>query len=528
MPDLDQLKQKIGQMIVVRTSGHLFDHQIRYPLWEATHFQIKQWITELNIGGVILLGGSAAEVSLKTQKLQNWATVPLLICADVEEGVGQRFTGGTWFPPPMALGKIAQKELNLAQNLTRQIGESVAKEALTIGINWILAPVVDVNNNPDNPVINIRAFGNDPYQVGQLGKAFIQGLQKYPVLSTAKHFPGHGNTTIDSHLELPILSQTSEELEQIELPPFQAAITANVDSIMTAHLLVKAWDNYLPVTLSKAILTDQLRKKLGFHGLIVTDALVMGGVTKQYSDEEIAIKAVEAGADILLMPTDPEVAINAIFDAVKSGRLTIERLTESSSRIAQAKQKISSFRRPQDIFNLSEEKSRNLVETILNYSLEKSESLPLAQLENKEGRNLIIIDDSLNCNFLDRQSPAITIPQQYGYELQLIDHHCLKKITKDNKPTLLQIFLRGNPFRGHAGLTPEVKKVYQKLINSDTIKGLIIYGSPYIKDWFLSQISPEIPYIFTYGQMLQSQKISCRHLFGMAEIKDPQDSNFGF
>ncbi|MEM7595825.1 MAG: glycoside hydrolase family 3 N-terminal domain-containing protein, partial [Cyanobacteria bacterium P01_A01_bin.83] len=162
-------------MIVVRASGHLLDHQIRYPAWEASNAQLRTWLSELNLGGVILLGGSSVELQSRSQQLQSWAKTPLFIAADIEEGVGQRFPGGTWFPAPMALNEIYRQDPKLAQQYAYQMGEVTAKEALLLGINWLLAPVVDVNNNPDNPVINIRAYSDCPKIVGALTTAFIKG-----------------------------------------------------------------------------------------------------------------------------------------------------------------------------------------------------------------------------------------------------------------------------------------------------------------------------------------------------------------
>ncbi|MGK7932850.1 MAG: glycoside hydrolase family 3 N-terminal domain-containing protein [Microcystaceae cyanobacterium] len=523
-----QLKQKIGQMIVVRTSGYLFDHQIRYPMWEARNDTLKRWLDELNLGGIILLGGSAAELSLKIKTLQSWSKYPLLICADIEEGVGQRFAGATAFPPPMALGEIALHDLALAKNLAYQMGEITAKEALMVGINWLLAPVVDVNNNPDNPVINIRAFSEDSAIVSQLITAFIEGTQSYPILTTAKHFPGHGDTATDSHLELPQIAHSVERLQRIELPPFQAAIKANVNSIMTAHLLVSAWDQQTSATLSSKILRKQLRQNLGFTGLIVTDALVMGGVKKQYSDAEIAVKAVEAGNDILLMPSNPEIAIKAIYDAVQLGSLSEERIDQSFQRIKQVKTKLFEPTVTSDLFTLSDKNSTTTVNHIIESSLSYGGNIPLSPLEDKEGRNLIVVDDLLNLSFLDRQSPSVTLPSQYGYKLHLIDYQTLPLITTDKRPTLLQVFLRGNPFRGQAGLTPENKEIYQQLIEEKIIKGLIIYGSPYIKDWFLEQLDNEIPWGFSYGQIQASQAIAITKLFNLSTSTQQKDENFGF
>ncbi len=529
LPDWTQfsLKEKIGQMIVVRASGYLFDHQILYPVWEASNPQLSYWLETLNLGGVILLGGSSAELLLRTQQLQQWSKTPLFIAADIEEGVGQRFKGATYFPPPMALGEIAKSDLSLAINYAYQMGEVTAKEALAMGINWILSPIVDVNNNPDNPVINIRAFGDSPEIVSELGKAFIQGAKNYPTLTTAKHFPGHGDTSSDSHLDLPIISHNNERLESLELIPFEGAINAKVDSVMTAHLLINAWDKQNPATLSKTILTGKLRDKLGFDGLIVTDALIMGGVAKFADSEEIAVKAVEAGADILLMPDDPELAINAVYNAVNTGRLNVERIDESLNKIWQAKQKIFNHQNKNiSIYQLSQKEDRETVKNILKYSLKTSKNLPLKVTSNKSQRNLIIVDDILNAEFLDRQMPGFTIPNLLGYDLQLVDQNTFHNVLEDNRETLLQIFIRGNPFRGNAGFNETAKSCYHKLLKKSIVKGLIIYGSPYILDWFTTEMNLDIPWVFSYGQMAESQAIACQTLFNLstAELREMSEN----
>ncbi|MGF1535343.1 MAG: glycoside hydrolase family 3 N-terminal domain-containing protein, partial [Elainellaceae cyanobacterium] len=299
-------------MVVARASGHLFDHQIAYPDWEPTRDVLHRWVGELGIGGVILLGGSAAEVAQRCQQLQSWATVPLLMAADIEEGVGQRFAGATWFPPPMAIAHIAHEDLKQAKAFARAMGAVTAQEALALGLNWVLAPVVDVNNNPDNPVINVRAFGDDTATVEALAVAFLEGARAHSVLTAAKHFPGHGDTAVDSHLELPVIHHDRDRLEATEFPPFEAAIAAGVDSVMSAHLLVPALDPQRPATLSPQVLTALLRQDLGFGGIIVTDALVMGAIAQKYGTGEAAVLAVEAGADVLMMPLDPVEAVEAV------------------------------------------------------------------------------------------------------------------------------------------------------------------------------------------------------------------------
>jgi beta-glucosidase len=519
------LKAKIGQMIVVRASGCLYDRQRRYPQWEADNQTLQRWLPELNLGGVILLGGSAVEVKERSQQLQSWAQTPLLMAADIEEGVGQRFSGLTWFPPPMALGEIAQNNLNLARQYARQMGAITAQEAVLIGINWLLAPVVDVNNNPDNPVINIRAFSDRHDLVSQLTTAFIEGTQTYPILSTAKHFPGHGDTVTDSHLDLSAIAHDLSRLQEIELAPFRTAIAIGVDSVMTAHLIIPEWDRDNPATLSEAILTGQLRQKLGFNGLIVTDALIMGGITKYAAPEEVAVLAILAGVDILLMPTDPQIAIDAIEQAVKSGRITEDRIDRSFQRIMAAKRKLGNWETEKlEAVTNNSNNGFTLAKDILRASLRMGGNLPLQSVKNDSYRNLIVIDDVLNSSFLDLSTPAIAVPQQLGYQRQILDRNSLNAIVNDSRKTLLQLFIRGNPFRGSAGLTPEAMIQYHQLVNSDRLIALIIYGSPYVLNWFLTNLKPEIPWIFTYGQMDLAQEIALEALFNKAYERSDNDT----
>ena len=518
------LRQKIGQLVIVRASGFLFDPQIRYPQWEPRNQTLQYWLETLNLGGVILLGGSAAEIALRTQQLQAWSPTPLFLAADIEEGVGQRFSGATWFPPPMALGDIAKQDMPKAQTLARAFGQDTAQEAFALGLNWILAPIADVNNNPDNPVINIRAFGDNPETVGALVQAFIAGAQAYPMLTTAKHFPGHGDTTTDSHLHLPVIPHSLERLQALELLPFERAIAAGVDSVMTAHLCIPAWDPHSPATLSPAILTGQLRETLGFSGLIVTDALIMGGVTQVASPEEVALQALQAGADILLMPPDPVAAIAAIEQAVLAGRLTEERIDQSWERIQQAKTKL--FPAPPPLFprTVATPETRRTVTQILQASQRYGGCLPWSGAE-AACNNVIVVDDLLNCDFLDRACPALRIPNRLGLASRLLDQTSLTPAALASGPLVLQLFVRGNPFRAIAGLTETAQAIYQHLLHSNQLQALLLYGSPYVLDWFLPQLDAEIPWVFSYGQMPQAQALAWNSLLGQASLSldDPPD-----
>jgi beta-glucosidase len=527
------LPQQVAQMVIVRASGHLFDQQIQYPAWEPPAAVLQQWVQELGVGGVILLGGSAAEVGLRSQQLQDWANLPLLIAADIEEGVGQRFAGATGFPPPLALGAIAQKNLPQAIAYAEQMGAVTAQEALAIGINWVLAPVVDVNNNPENPVINVRAWGETPEIVSQLTTAFIQGAQRQQVLTTAKHFPGHGDTAIDSHLELPILLHDRQRLTQVEWPPFEAAIAQSVDAVMTAHLQIPSLDEQHPATFSAAIVTGELRQRLGFQGLIVTDALVMGAITHRYGANEAPVLAIEAGADVLMMPADPVGAIQAICEAVTRGRIAPERIHASLERIWQAKHKIAvqpvgdathaweqTPPPPLQLEQLAQSSATDLATRILTDSMQihrPSRSRLEAPLTPK-WRNLILVDDLLNSPFLSRQAPAIVLPTKRGYALQWVDRQTppmlLSAEPADCQPTLLQLFVRSTPFRGTAGLTAIARNWLYFLTETDQLQALILYGSPYVLESVRSQLPADVPYVFTYGQLPAAQAIALEALFG--------------
>ena len=541
MIDNLSLPELVAQMFVVRASGYLFDHQIRYRAWEPTADKLRYYLEKLGVGGVILVGGSAAELAVRSHQLQNAAKFPLLLAADIEEGVGQRFAGATWFGPPMAIAEIALHDPEAADRYAQQMGAVTAIEARAIGLNWILAPVVDVNNNPDNPVINVRAFGETPEIVGNLASAFIRGALEHPVLTTAKHFPGHGDTAVDSHLELPVLPHSPDRLAAVELPPFVQAIAAGVDAVMSAHLLIPAWDDEFPATLSRKILIGKLRQELGFDGLIVTDALVMGAIANKYGANEAAVLAAEAGADVLLMPLDPEGAILAVCEAVTQGRIHISQIKESVKRIWKAKSKVGlsieqtatnpKFEPPQpalskgvscsDLILLATTEARATAADILRDSLKFGGKLPLVAKKSPQNqllRNLIVVDDVLGCEFLGKHTPAIAIPEQFGYKLQLIDDRT--GAVSDNSSaehfsgTLLQIFIRGNCFRGSAGLTQAAKDWFNNLLSTQELQAVVIYGSPYVLEQFLPHLPPSIPYVFCFGQMPAAQSLALELLFG--------------
>jgi beta-glucosidase-like glycosyl hydrolase len=282
--------------------------------------------------GTVTLG-QPLEAASTFNRLQALSEIPLLNTGDFEAGVGFRMMGATAFPRAMAFGAAGDEQL------AYEAGRITGVETRAIGVHVNFAPVVDVNNNPRNPVINTRSFGEDPDLVGRMASAYIRGLESAGVMATLKHFPGHGDTDVDSHIGLPVITHSRERLDQIELPPFRAGIAAGADAVMTGHIEIPALDpaQQTPTTLSAAIIGGVLRDELAFRGLIYTDSMGMQGVTKMHGPGEAAVRAVLAGNDVVLHSPDDAAAFAAIRDAVKSGRVTEARLNESVERILRAK-----------------------------------------------------------------------------------------------------------------------------------------------------------------------------------------------
>jgi beta-N-acetylhexosaminidase len=324
------LREKIAQLVQIRVPGKFINRQ------SPEFLAIMEEVEKNHIGGVCLFAGNVSDSAILLNQLQGASRLPLLVSSDFERGASFRIADTTSFPWTMALGAAGSEQLAYRKGLV------TAKEARALGVHWIFAPVVDVNNNPANPVINIRSFGEDPDLVARLSSAFIRGAIEGGVLTTAKHFPGHGDTATDSHIGLPVLEMDLSRLRSVEFVPFRSAIEAGVDSIMTAHVAVPrvTGDPRLPATMSPMILNDILRHELGFEGLVVTDALEMAGITDYYWNGLAAVRAIQAGADVLLLPTDATVAINEVERAVRRGQITEARIDESVRKVLNAKYRL--------------------------------------------------------------------------------------------------------------------------------------------------------------------------------------------
>ena len=328
MPDWRDLtlEEKVAQMIMVRVRGDFYNTE------SYTRKKLEAMIQELGIGGVITFGGSIHGTYHNIQHYQSISKIPLLVAADYERGIGQWMKGGTLFPTNMAIVATDNSEYAYMQ------GAVTAKEAKSIGVNVTFSPVMDINNNQDNPIINFRSYGDDPLTVSEFGSSFINGIQDNGIIACAKHYPGHGNTSVDSHTSLPIIEGSIQELMDTEFFPFRKAVESGVKMIMTGHIALPSIDStLLPASHSPLITKKILRDDWGYDGLIVTDGLEMGALTKSSWAGESAIRAVEAGSDILLLPINVEKTISSIVSAVNSGRLSIDRINRSIERIWNAK-----------------------------------------------------------------------------------------------------------------------------------------------------------------------------------------------
>lgn len=334
------LRQKIAQLIVMPFYGE-------NPRRGKDLERYVELVKDVQVGGLILLNkpvrgvireADAVQTATFLNRMQKIAPIPLIVGGDFERGASMRVANLVRYPHAMALGAAHEP------SLTFQLGANTAREARLLGVHWVFIPVADVNNNPDNPIINIRSFGEDPAEVATQVRAYIEGAKSVagsPVLTSVKHFPGHGDTNVDSHLNMPRIASSRERMDRLELVPFRAAIADGVDSVMVAHLAVPAYEPQdLPATVSHNIVTGLLRDKLKFNGIAVTDAMDMKGLSVLFSAGEASVRAIEAGNDVLLIPKNAQEAVDAVEQAVQSGRIKMTQIDESVMKVLLAKARL--------------------------------------------------------------------------------------------------------------------------------------------------------------------------------------------
>jgi beta-glucosidase-like glycosyl hydrolase len=528
------LDEKVGQMFVV------LGHGVFMPESSWAYQELRRQVRENHVGGVIWSVSNVYETAQLTARLQGEARVPLLVSADLESGMGMRFLDTTYWPWAMAVAATGDPSLAEAE------GRVVAREARLVGVNQIYAPIADVNVDADNPVINARSFGEDPAEVSKYVVAFTKGVQVEHVLATAKHFPGHGDTHVDSHRSLPILTADRARLEQVELLPFRAAIDAGVKSIMIGHLAVPALDAELvpvrrpgagenpygtsesevpqngtmPATTSKKIVDDLLRRELKFDGLVVSDAMDMGGITEHFDAGEAAIRAIEAGQDQILMSPNVDAAIKAVKAAVASGRLSEARIDESVRRILDAKAFAGApVGTPDEIFRgLDTKEHRDLAASIARRAVtlvrEANGSLPV-----KKSARVVIVTVS---DFPEVVSPLPDFeretrkrltapPQTFLIDSRTLDAGPIAAAVKDADVVIFALAVRARSGAGSIAV-PEIARTLLMRMHAPVIA--ISFGTPYL----LREIPTADTYVCAYGVQPVMQLAAVQALFGEAPI----------
>lgn len=521
------LRDKVSQLIVMPIYGEPMHNR------SANFKKYQHFVRDLHVGGVIVTGHSVngavrnAEpyaMAALLNRMQKMAKVPLLVAADFERGASMRVNATAPWPYGMAFA--AAKDLDGAH----YEGAETAREARALGVNWLFAPVADVNNNPDNPIINIRSYGENPAEVSSFVQAFIQGAHSDNhnlVLVTAKHFPGHGDTAQDSHLGLARLEADRQRIEAVELEPFRAGIAAGVDAVMTAHMAVPALEpENEPATVSLKILTGVLREQLHFHGIVVTDAMDMQGLASMYDTAEASARAIEAGNDVLLMPRRAEDAINGVLAAVERGRITRQRIDESVVKVLAAKARLGLNRKKvvdlEGIGDLvdspeAEERAQRVADHAVTLVRDQKDQLPLRHPENtclialtenrhgQQGQRLI--------EEMKKRAPVMTtILLDPGVSQADLDQ-VTQKVSGCGQ-LVVAAYVSVSAYRGNVALAGSYPDFLNALIGGKVPVTLVALGNPYLARSFPNAAA----YLTTYSPTTASETALAKALFGEIAI----------
>ena len=535
------VEEKVGQTVYIGLNAKFANENSDY------FRELRRQVVDNHIGGIIYFGAPIYETAIMINRAQEMAKIPLLMSLDAETGIGMRFEDATNFPWAMGIGATGNPAY------ARRMGVITGREARAIGIDHVFAPVLDVNNNADNPVINVRSFGEDPEAVAKFGTAFIEGIQSQNVIATAKHFPGHGDTNVDSHRGLPIIDHSRASLEKTELVPFRQAIKDGVASIMIAHIAlpqidpeeIKPLKDYrggdsergaeiidqkatVPATLSEKVQTELLRKDMGFNGLIVTDAMSMSGLTLYFDQEEAGVRAFLAGADILEKPADTDAMIRGMVAAVKSGRITEQRLDDSVRKLLAWKYQVGLV------------KNKYVAIDQIDKIVSGPESDQLANEIAEKAITLVRNDAGLIP--LDRNAKVAVLAVSNGFDPEVTFGPLTRELRangikfeaaliQENTPTEqvarartmvenADIVIAGlygrvrSGQRNSAGIPESGARILRDLIaNNKKVVG-VSFGNPYILDAF-----PQMKtYMVAYGDMPQLQAAAVKAMFGMQDV----------
>ncbi|HMS39637.1 MAG TPA: glycoside hydrolase family 3 N-terminal domain-containing protein [Pyrinomonadaceae bacterium] len=535
------LDEKIGQLIHIGINAqYLAQDSLEYK-------ELMRQVRELKVGGVIVFVGGLYETVHLVNRMQENSKIPLLISADFETGVGMRFFDAVNFPWAMAISATGNADFAYKQ------GVIVGRESRAMGIHQVFAPVVDVNNNADNPVINVRSFGENPADVAKFGSAFSQGLQSQNVLATAKHFPGHGDTAVDSHRGLPVINFSRERLEKTEFVPFRELIKSGVGSVMISHISMPQLDaeevkplkvstkasyteseiitenTTIPATLSTKIVTDILRKDMNFDGLIVTDAMDMSGLTLYFNPAEAAVRAILAGNDVLLKTTFPDEMIRGLKEAVKSGRLTEEKINDAVRRqlawkhqLGLIDKKITPIEGIDSVVSNSEMRSLTNEIAANAITLVKTETnvFPLAKNKKLFFLGITNGDDK---NFISNTFQRTLRANGYNFEVVVLDERATTAEINNakNKAAEADIVLSGlfgrvrSGAANSVGIPEKAAEVLRGILKTDKTVVNIAFGNPYL----LKNFPDMKTYIVAYGDMRSLQGATADALSGKIGFK---------
>jgi beta-N-acetylhexosaminidase len=522
-------REKVAQLIMPWVPGEYA--AVGSPGYE----QLRKWVEEDRIGGLVISIGLPHSYAAKLNHMQRLARVPLLVASDMENGTGMRLGniyalpsllpqgGGTVFPPVMALGATGSEDLAF------RLGRILGTEARAVGVHINFGPVLDVNSNPLNPIINTRSFGENPSMVAKLADAYIRGARASGLMTTGKHFPGHGDTDTDSHLELPAVRGDRPHLDAVDLPPFRAAVVEGIDGIMTAHIAATGvlGADAPPATLSPYFMTDVLRREMSFNGLLFTDAMTMGGVAKRYGATEPLLLALEAGADVLLMPRNVTDAINTVMAALASGRLKESRIDESVRRILVAKARaglrtgrLVDLERVDEIVNVpgNAAAAREVAERSITLARDSKGLVPISPATRRilsityaESSDLIAsrtFNDELD-------SAGYTVVAARTDDRTTADEYLgLRHMADSADAIVASVYVSPREFSGSIGAKSGFSSLIANLAASGKPLIAISFGSPYVLNYL-----PEVPaYLLAWGGTPLSQRAAAAALLGMNPI----------
>lgn len=479
----------LAQRVVPRLNGGMLD--------DPDYMKDVFALIDAGVGGFILFGGEYWAVRKALPKLQARAKTPLLIMSDMERGAGQQLTGATAFPCQMAVAAAIDLVSGDGLGLVTEMAESVAFEAKAAGVNAVLGPVLDVNSNPDNPIICTRAFSDEPNNVTVLGEAYIAGLQngKAPVMACAKHYPGHGESVIDSHTHLPRIDKEKVSFEDEDMLPFRKAVMAKVEMVMAGHLLAQDIDPVFPASLSRKLIKDFLRTRSGFEGIVLTDALDMGALGGEYPPSEAARLAIKAGVDILLHPADPQGFLKELIALSDAKGVTKEEVMASAGRLQRAKTKYADALKVTDAA-LKERMVQDgeLAQVIAERALtlvKAGGAFPKLQDIKGQVANVIIDDDSEKLtgrvfrSALARRHKKVKNLYADSKSLPAMSKEILKQ-ARASQLTIISLFSKVRAGKGRSGLSPELREFALQLIARSKNTVVVSFGSPYVLKEFMA------------------------------------------